>query len=440
MRYVANDYFIHSISFIFNSLETMKKILLTLVTLITISINNLNANPVNDTVTMGAGYANDVFYSMQTGVVKTEPRNNWDIAFYTVRWSAGILLNEGAGAELYTYPLGDTSAWNNVDISGMSDWKKMYNSDTIWEEGAFNRNTLGHPDYGWGVYNMISHDVVGDSIFVIKLTNGSLKKLWIQRKRSIQNTWFFKYANIDGSGLTSVTIDATPYQANRMFVYYSLVNNTIVDREPDINSWDLQWSRYIATVYDNTGAPSPYMVVGVTSNLGVGVAKHHPVAPNYENWTSKPFSENRTTIGHDWKNFNMALFQWQITDSLVYFVKDRSGNIHKMTLNYFSGTGTGKTGLTKKVLSLVGQPEQNAENNFTVYPNPANDRLNIGMKQGEAGLIRIFDATGKTVYQSKPENTTANIAIDLNGFKPGMYVVELWGGEGVSRQKLLINR
>lgn len=416
----------------------MRRIFIALVTIFTVA--RLVANPVNDTVTMGPGYANDVFYSMQTGVVKTEPRNNWDIAFYTTRWSAGIQLNEGAGAELYTYPLGDTSAWNSVDISGIANWKKMYNSDTIWENGAFNRNTLGHPDYGWGVYNMISHDVVGDSIFVIKLTNGSLKKLWIQRKRSIQNTWHFKFANIDGSGETSVSVDATPFQTDRLFIYYSLVNNAMVDREPALNSWDLQWSRYIATVYDNTGVPSPYMVVGVASNLGVGVAKHHPVAPDFEDWTTKPFSGNRTAIGHDWKNFNMNLFQWQLTDSLAYFIKDRNGNVHKLRFTHFSGTGTGRTGLTKKVLSLVGQSEQSEANIFRVYPNPAGDSFSIGMQQGEMSSLRIYDAGGRLVLSRQSNQSAIPLVIDLKGWKPGLYVVEVTGSHGTGRQKLIINR
>ncbi|MBK9290448.1 MAG: T9SS type A sorting domain-containing protein [Bacteroidetes bacterium] len=418
----------------------MRKILQALIILIAVTSARLMANPVNDTVTMGPGYANDVFYSMQNGVVKVEPRNNWDIAFYTTRWSAGILLNEGAGAELYTYPLGDTSAWNNVDISGMADWPKMYNSDTLWEDGAFNRNALGHPDYGWGVYNMINHDVVGDSIFVIKLTNGSLKKLWIQRKRSTQNTWHFKFANIDGTEEITASVDATPFQASRLFIYYSLVNNALVDREPEIGSWDLQWSRYIATVYDNTGAPSPYMVVGVTSNLGVGVAKHHPVPPTFEDWTSKPFSESRTTIGHDWKNFNMALFQWQITDSLAYFVKDRNGNIHKLTFNYFSGTSTGRTGLTKKVLSLVGQNEISQQEFFSLYPNPAVNELNIRMKQGNLQQLRIFDIGGRLVLSQDGNALNGRSSVDISAFKPGAYVVEVVGDAGTSRQKLLINR
>ena len=48
-------------------------------------------------IEMGPQYANEVFFSLTTGVVKVSPRNIWDIAFYTNAFSAGIITNDGAG-------------------------------------------------------------------------------------------------------------------------------------------------------------------------------------------------------------------------------------------------------------------------------------------------------------------------------------------------------
>ena len=36
-----------------------------------------------DSVSMGASYANDIYYSFEIGEVASAPRANWDIAFYT---------------------------------------------------------------------------------------------------------------------------------------------------------------------------------------------------------------------------------------------------------------------------------------------------------------------------------------------------------------------
>lgn len=398
----------------------------------------LFANPVHDTVNMGAGYANDVFYSLANGVVKTESRANWDLAFYTNRWSAGIIINEGTGVQLYTYPHGDTTSWNAIDSTGMTFWPSMHNSDTIWEDGAFNRNASGHPDYGWGVYNMISHDVVGDSIYILKLANGQAKKLWIQRKKSVTNTFYFKYADLDGNNEVTEILDATPYQDTRMFIYYNLQMQLVVDREPDINDWDLQWSRYAGIVFDLNGDPSYYIVVGVLSNLEVGVSKHQPVVPEFENWYDKPFEEHKTPVGHDWKEFNMSQFQWIIQDSLAYFVRDRHGDIYKLTFDYFSGTGTGRTGLVKKLLSLVDQPEIAAYETMKVYPNPATDFIYIEGGSAEApSFVRIFELSGKLTEQFEIRSgEQRRLAVDH--YKKGVYVLEIATGNGVERQKIVV--
>ncbi len=404
----------------------MRKILLSLVVAVFIAVASTAGNPTNDTVAMGAGYANDVYYSLANGIVKSETRSNWELAFYTNRWSAGIQINDGAGVMLYTYPLGDISAWNNIDVSGIEGWTTLVNSDTVWEDGAFNRNSLGHPDYGWGVYNSISHDVLGDSIYIVKLANGSLKKLFIERKNSVTNTYYFKYAEIDGANEVNQVLEVTPYQDNRLFVYYSLMLGMVVDREPDINSWDLVFSRYSAIVFDNTGAPSNYVVVGVACNNEVGVAKHHPVEISFSDWTAKPLEYYRTPIGHGWKTFDMGSFQYLIQDSLVFFIQNRGGDIYKFYPTYFSGSASGKTGFVKELISLVSVEEQPANQAQLVYPNPAvgNIFINTGAAAGQSVEINLFDLTGKLLSSQQHIQGANAIQVSVSGLQSGVYMVE----------------
>lgn len=417
----------------------MKKNVLILFTLLLMAFGpRIIADPTHDTVSMGPGYVNDVFYSLSNGLVKTETRANWDLGFYTNRWSAGIIINEGTGVQLYTYPHGDTNSWNNIDSTGMSLWTSMHNSDTIWEDGAFNRHALGHPDYGWGVYNMISHDVVGDSIYIIKLADGQSKKLWIQRKNSVANTFYFKYADLDGGNEINQVLDVTPYQDNRMFIYYNMQTQLVVDREPDINDWDLQWSRYAGIVYDLNGDPSYYIVMGVLSNLDVSVSKHHPVDPAAENWYDKPFEDFKTPIGHNWKEFDMSQFQWVIEDSLVYFINDRQGNIYKLSFDYFSGMGGGKTGLIKKLLSLVDQTELSAEAGLLIYPNPATEKINFELAgHDKAAKLRIYDVSGRMVHQEQIQQGQT-FSLELHSYHKGIYIAELELNSKIERQKFII--
>lgn len=386
----------------------------------------LQADPVRDTVSMGAGYANDVFYSLDSGIVKIETRANWEIAFYTNRWSAGIQMNDGGGVKLFTYPLGDKNAWNNVDVSQIDEWTPMVNSDTVWEDGAFNRHALGHPDYGWGIYNTINHSVNGDSLFIVKLANGSLKKLFIEAKNSVTNTYFFKYADIDGSNEKSEVLDITPYMDNRMFLYYSLSLGMAIDREPDINSWDLVFSRYSAIVYDNNNQPSDYVVVGIASNNGVGVAKHHPVEVGFADWMAKPFEEYRTPIGHEWKEFSMSQFAWTVEDSLVYFIKNRNGNIYKFYPEFFSGQATGSTGFVKELLSFSGLLDSHQRDNaLVVSPNPTSGLLRLGVNDEVVSTAEVvfYDLAGKRVHSALVNDRFASV--DLRHLHDGLYIAEM---------------
>jgi len=172
------------------------------------------------TATTGAGYANDIYWSLKNGEVKSSPRSQWDIAFVTNAMDINILTNGGNGVVLYTYPLAKYSdGWaTTLDITDIANWKPMYNSIEDWSEGAFVKNQLGHPDYGWGIYNSNSHDVVGDSIFIIKLADASYKKLAIVSKTA-SNTWNFKYADLDGQNEEIVSIANSNYTSMN-FVHY----------------------------------------------------------------------------------------------------------------------------------------------------------------------------------------------------------------------------
>jgi len=55
------------------------------------------AGSVSDSVVMGPGYADEIYYSMTNGVVSSSPRNTWDIAFRTRVMSSSILTNDGKG-------------------------------------------------------------------------------------------------------------------------------------------------------------------------------------------------------------------------------------------------------------------------------------------------------------------------------------------------------
>ena len=174
-------------------------------------------------ISMGNNYANQIFYSMQNGEIKNISNDNWDLAFTTDQYASTIRTNDGKGVELYTYHLGDTSDWQNMTVSIINNLSSgMYNSEISWYDGAFENNSLGHPDYGWGVYNMINHNVTGDSLYIIKTINGNWKKIWIQ-ELTTAGEYIFKFANLDGSNEITQSILKTNY-TDKNFIYLSLIH------------------------------------------------------------------------------------------------------------------------------------------------------------------------------------------------------------------------
>lgn len=290
-------------------------------------------DPINhaDSISMGAGYANDVYYSLENGIVGTAPRAGWDIAFSTDPMSSTVLINEGYGVELFTYPNGDKDAWDALDTTGMSAWPAMFNADTSWLYGAFDRYATGHPDYGWGVYNTQTHDVLGDSLFIIKLNDGSMKKIFIEQRAAMSNSFSIKYGDIDGAGETK-EISCNAY-ASKNFIYFSLTTGEVLDNEPDKDSWDIVFTKY----HDES---IPYIVTGVLTNMGRETAEVRDMDPADADPSMAEFTSDISVIGSDWKSFDMGSFSYVIEPDLTYFVKS-GDDTYKIVFTGTDGSASG---------------------------------------------------------------------------------------------------
>lgn len=293
----------------------------------------------SDSISMGAGYASDVYYSLKNGEVSIAARASWDIAFSTDPMSSTILINEGYGLNLYTYPNGNTDDWDNVDTTGLSQWPEMFNSDTSWMYGAFDRHSGVHPDYGWGVYNSISHDVVGDSILILELNDGSYKKLIVESRAAMTNTFHIKYADLNGA--TETKEIACGDYTDKNFVYLSLGSGSVADNEPMSTAWDLVFTKY----HDES---IPYIVTGVLANLGIQLAEVRGVDPDLADHTTAVFTSSISEIGSDWKTFDMGSFKYLIEEDLCYFVKTPDEEIYKIVFTGTDGSASGKIVFTSE--------------------------------------------------------------------------------------------
>lgn len=417
----------------------MKKLLYSIVLLFSISLISQQIKAqVYDVLSMGPGYALDEYYSLENGTVKTIIRTDWDISFFTDASSSGISINGGAGVVLYTYPHNDTSAWANIDTSGMSTWPEMVNSEKSWEEGAFVQNATGHPDdYGWGVYDSITQNLIGDSMFIIKLVNETYMKLWIVKKQSTANIYTFRFANLNGSGEQTIDLDCSPY-VDKNFIYYSLETNTILDRDPPSDSWDLIFTKYNATLPNGL----LFIVTGILTNKGIGTIRMADVDPLIEDWGTLTFQDSLSNIGFNWKYFDLGMMQYFIVDSLVYFVQNFTGDNYKLVFDGFDGMSTGNAYITKKLITNTGFEDLVTLNDINVFPNPASDNISIkiNMSIDESAKAQVIDMLGQVVYSAKLNNTDNLLKISTRTWNSGLYFVSIQSGDQIITKKVLVER
>lgn len=136
-----------------------------------------------------------------------------------------------------------------------------------------------------------------------------------------------------------------------------------------------------------------------------------------------------TSGGTDYSSFNRNGYQGV---SLSEDVHNMSPYIH--TINDIVGLSINNydnsmvfTGVTiAAVAELAGMQSSGVEENnsaeFSVYPNPASEKLQI---EGDFAYFEIFDMTGKMIHLSKNDRE-----IDVSNWKSGMYLIRIFDNNG----------
>lgn len=364
----------------------MKKIIFTLcVSAITFAASA----QINDSTELGPGYANQSYYSMANGEVANVDNNNWDLAFDLSGFGAAIRLNRRIDV-MYVYP-NDTSNWASLDTAGHQNWDSYLNGYEDWSQGALNADAdLADPaDLGWGMYNSLTHFTEGDRIFVIELSDGSYRKVWIQLLAG--GEYKFKFDYLDNSNEQSVTITKSDY-AGKNFVYYSLENEMIIDREPLSTDWDIVFTNYALELAPNYIST----VTGVLHNVDCYVQEVNTVPANQAVYNEGAVEANISTIGYNWKTYDFGSGGYLIEDSLSYFVQTATGDVWQLVFTGFNGSSDGKSYFTKELIGAASFDE-NQIIELVTYPNPAVNELNIFNLENIAELS-VYSLSGQEVF------------------------------------------
>jgi hypothetical protein len=305
--------------------------------------------------------------------------------------------------------LGITSAYAQLDTAGLSNWTQLYNSTLTWDYGAFNTYSYGNFDYGWGIYNPLNHIISGDSIHIIKLQNGDVKQLFVEKKNPMTNTYNFQFANLDGTGLTKKELNLSPYSGKNM-AYYSVQNDDLVDREPAKEDWDFVLTKYNDPSFDY------YTVTGFLLNEGVQAcafdAADKDAAYNAALTDTTIFTDSIAVIGKSFSDFEG--YNIVIVDTRAFFIKQSNGQIYRMNATFFESgfSGQGRVGIRYQALHpSVGDI---VEDTLVMGSGYANDvYYSLKNKNSQFAARNNWDIGFKTDVMSVAVLTNGTMGIQL---------------------------
>ncbi len=411
----------------------MKRLILSIA--MAVFAGSLTAQEVTVNTSMGAGYDTEVYYKLSTETETTFSSASWDIAFLrNDNLNHGIRVNDGISIEVFEAS-NNPADWSSIDVADEASWTPLYNSDTVWNNGAFMQ---GSATYGWGEYNPVTHHIEGSVIFVLKYADGTYRKF-------INEDYFggytFKYATWDGTNWSADTMETVSNSGNpdNRYNYYSLQNSQEVVSEPAESDWDFVFRRY-TTFLDPPG--QYYVVSGTLHNSNITVAQNEETGTPDPNDLS--YLEEMNTIGYDWKAFTGV---WTIDSDQKYYVKYDESTVYRLYFTDFEGSSNGNlTFVFEEVSDLLGFEDVSEEVSFGVYPNPSKDKIvqliyDINTAFSEENQIDIYDLNGRRVFYSNASNNKGfyNKTLNLSALQSGMYVLTFTSGSKTISKKLILN-
>lgn len=96
--------------------------------------------------------------------------------------------------------------------------------------------------------------------------------------------------------------------------------------------------------------------------------------------------------------------------------------------------------LYKPALATGINTVDKTENNFNLYPNPANNNVTVlySLDSNAPTTIKLSDIQGRVILETVNEATSNSIEINTSILNSGIYIVEVKSGEFISQKKLVV--
>ena len=81
---------------------------------------------------------------------------------------------------------------------------------------------------------------------------------------------------------------------------------------------------------------------------------------------------------------------------------------------------------------------QENKTDYKIYPNPSKGLLKVEFR-GSIHSVKIYDSSGKKVFDSKVEEQSSEILLNLEDLKSGLYSIQLIGGQRIYSEIFIIS-
>lgn len=255
-------------------------------------------------IEIGYPYTYQVYYDCESSqVVSTNTKYDWDLSFECTSDGFHVLLNTARG--VFIANQGNVSFSSVTSVSGVT-W--------LWDASN------GHLDStAFGDWRNTNNVFIVDRQYNASGGHIGYKKIQLQ---SVSNqSYTFKYANLDGSDEVIFIIDKEP---SRNFVHFNFDGGgQSLLLEPEKNSWDLLFSNHY---YKFSNLPLPFVLTQVLTNKHSGVVVAEDNNSNFSNieltdTINYTFTNAWDEIGYDWKIRNSQDNSFTIDPNKSYIVK-----------------------------------------------------------------------------------------------------------------------
>jgi photosystem II stability/assembly factor-like uncharacterized protein len=286
----------------------------------------------------------------------------------------------------------------------------------------------------------------GDSVLVATWGNGIFLSL------DFGLTW-----NTINNGINNLYLDCIFEHGGRIFAG-SPTGGGIIESDDNGQTWvdrnlgvPRMWadpSKYvIITSFSNIGD----VIFASTRGAGVLRSDDHGISwietptPNYYVW--KTLTSDYTLLTcHDGtgvqKTEDLGATWTDMSEGLTIFSPDAS--VRSITIhNEYTYIGTWSNKLFKRPIEELythaGTPDSG--NDFSVYPNPAKDKITISgsFDTNSQILVYIYEMQGKQLIHDKFSNQN-KFELDVSNLKPGIYLIKVISKDKIISGKLQIQK